>query len=312
MDQNETTQLVEVARLYYEHGFSQEEIARKIGISRPGISRLLQRARETGIVRIEIIDPEHEGTRLELLIREKYGLKAAVVVPNDSPSVQIKKRLGQAAVRFLKDMMQKDLILGVSWGSTMQEVAAGFPAKPVQGMIVVQMNGGVSKAEYDTHASEIAQRIGERCRAVPFLLPLPAIVDSAEVKKAIISDRNIGRTLQYARDAKIGVFTIGLFNQDSVLVRADYFSDAEVRELIGKGAVADICSRIIDQEGRICSPELDQRTIGIDLEALQQKDYSIAVAGGREKLPAIRAALKSKVFNVLITDEWNATNLIES
>ena len=312
MDQIETAQLVEVARLYYEHGFSQEEIARKIGISRPGISRLLQRARENGIVRIEIFDPGNEGTRLELLIREKYDLKAVVVVPNDSPSAQIKKRLGQATVRFLKEMMHKDLILGVSWGSTMQEVAAHFPQSPVSGMIVVQMNGGVSKAEYDTHASEIAQRIGEKCRAVPFLLPLPAIVDNAELKKAITSDRNIGRTLQYARNAEIGVFTIGLFNPDSVLVRADYFSDDEARTLMGKGAVADICSRIIDQDGRICSTELDERTIGIELDSLRQKEYSIAVAGGREKLPAIRAALNSNVFNVLITDEWIASNLIGS
>lgn len=310
MERNDITQLIEVSRLYYEHGFSQEKIARKIGISRPGISRLLQRARDEGIVRIEIVDPGHAGTRLEILVREQYGLQAVVVVPNDSPAVQIKKRLGQATVRFIKSLLHQDIVLGVSWGSTMQEVAGQFPPLPVSGMMVVQMNGGVSKAEYDTHASEIAQRIGERCRAVPFLLPLPAIVDTAELKKAIISDRNIARTLQYAANAEIGVFTIGLFNQDSVLVKADYFSAHEVRSLIDKGAVADICSRIIDHEGKICSVELNDRTIGIELESLKQKKFSIAVAGGREKLPAIKAALKSRIFNVLITDEWIASNLV--
>ena len=51
---SETRLMIETARLYYEHHFSQQLIANKLGISRPGISRLLQRAREAGIVKIEI------------------------------------------------------------------------------------------------------------------------------------------------------------------------------------------------------------------------------------------------------------------
>ena len=81
--------------------------------------------------------------------------------------------------------------------------------------------------------------------------------------------------------------------------------------MIKKGAIGDICSRIINHQGKICSQELNTRTIGIELEDLIKKPYAIAVAGGREKLPAIRAALKGKWFNCLVTDEWVANQLVQ-
>jgi deoxyribonucleoside regulator len=309
---NKTEQgvLVEAARLYYLHDFSQQQIAQRLGISRPGVSRLLQRAREQGIVRIEIIDPQEKGTRLEGLLREKFALNKVIVVPADDRPSSTKKLLGEATGRYLNELVRDHMIIGVSWGTTMQEVARALKPKKMKELTIVQLNGGVSKAAYDTHASEIAQSIGMKYQAVPYLLPLPAIVDSAALKRSIVSDKNIARVLQFATASEIAVYTIGLFNRDSVLVKADYFEEKEVTDLMQKGAVADICSRIINTDGNICSASLDARTIGIGLRDLAAKKHAIAVAGDREKLPAIRAALKGKWLNCLITDDWIAEELV--
>jgi deoxyribonucleoside regulator len=177
-------------------------------------------------------------------------------------------------------------------------------------LTVVQLNGGVSKAALDTHASEIAQVLGEKFQATPYLLPLPAIVDSPNVKKAITSDTNIARTLDLGKKAELAMYTIGLFSEQSVLVKADYFEKQEIRALLRAGAIGDVCSRIIDHKGNICSPTLNARTIGIERENLAKKPYSIAVAGGKDKLPAIRAALRGKWFNCLITDSWISNELL--
>lgn len=303
--------LVETARLYYEHSFSQQQIAKKLGVSRPGVSRLLQQARDEGIVRIEVIDPSARGTQIEIELKQKFGLKEAVVVPNgEAETGLIKSRLGQAAVVMLDRLVREGIILGISWGTTMQEVARQVRRRKVKEMIVVQLNGGISRAEYDTHASEIAQKIGENYRALPFLLPLPAVVDRADLKRAIVADKNISPTLELARRAEVALFTVGSFDHDSVLVKAEYFEPAEVDSLLERGAVGDICSRIITRGGEICSAELNARTIGIELEELHKKPYSIAVAGGLEKLTAIRAGLRGCWFNCLITDEGVASELL--
>ncbi|MBU1065775.1 RNA polymerase subunit sigma-70, partial [bacterium] len=116
--------------------------------------------------------------------------------------------------------------------------------------------------------------------------------------------------LRIAREASVAMFTIGSFGYDSALVKSDYFDSAEVEDLLERGAVGDICSRIISHDGEICSEDANARTIGIDLDDIRTKEHSIAVAGGREKLPAIRAALKAKLCNVLVTDEWVAGELL--
>ena len=307
-----TSLFVEVARLYYEHDYSQQEIANKLGLSRPSISRILRQARERGIIRIEINDPSNRGTLLENKIRQRFHLKKVIVVPDDGSSIDLlKSRLGYVAANYLDRLIQEDVVLGVSWGTTMQEVAKHLRSRPVKGVKVVQLNGGVSRAGYDTRASEVAQMIAEKYQAVPFLLPLPAIVDRAELKEAILSDRNISRTLNLAQSASIAMFTVGAFGYDSVLVKADYFEPAEVEFLLKNRAVGDICSRIITETGDICSNELNARTIGIDLEELHKKPYSIAVAGGPKKARPIYAGILGGHFNVLITDEGVAMKLLE-
>ena len=309
--QYKSTILVEAAKLYYEHQLSQLEISKKLGVSRPTVSRLLQQARNTGIVRIDITDPSEVGTQLESALIKKYNLKKVVVVPNDTDDNKIvKKRLGKTAVLLVDQLISEGTILGISWGTTMQQVARQIRTRRVKDMVVVQLNGGISRAELDTHASEIAKTIGESYKAIPYLMPLPAVVDNANLKKVILSDRNISRTLELGRKAEIALFTIGSFGYNSVLVKADYFEPDEVDELLKSGAVGDICSRIIKADGTICSDDLNGRTIGIELEELNKKQYSIAVAGGKEKLAAIKAGLNGKWFNSLITDEWVATELL--
>jgi len=309
--ESQTVTIVEAARLYYEHNFSQQQIAQKLGISRPGVSRLLQQARNKGIVKIQIIDPSARGTLLERKIREKFRLKRVVVVPNDDEDEKIiKDRIGSAAAGILDDYIHSGMIFGISWGTTMLSVARHVSKRQLKDLIVVQLNGGVSRADYNTHASDAARKIAEAFGAIPYLLPLPAIVDRQEVKDAIISDKNIAHTLKIVREASVAMFTIGSFGYDSALVKSNYFDSAEVEELLRKGAVGDICSRIITHSGDICSEEFNSRTIGIDLDDIRIKEHSIAVAGGKEKLPAIRAALKAKLFNVLVTDEWVAGELL--
>ncbi len=242
---------------------------------------------------------------------DKFKLKKVVVVPNDTTDKGIiKRRLGKAAVLLVDQLVSDGTVLGISWGTTMQEIARQIRPRRVKDMIVVQLNGGISRAEFDTHASEITKTIGEGYKAIPYYMPLPAIVDNANLKKVILSDKNISRTLELGRKADIAMFTIGSFGYDSVLVKADYFEPKEVDELLQSGAVGDICSRILKADGTICSKNLNSRTIGIELEELKKKQYSIAVAGSKEKLAAIKAGLKGKWFNCLITDEWIATELL--
>jgi deoxyribonucleoside regulator len=299
--------LVEVARLYYEGELNQQEIASKVGTSRPSISRLLQQARDEGIVRIEINDPSQRNRLLEQTVKEKYHLKQVLIVPSEMNSEQkIKMRLGQAAARYLDEVVFDGCVLGVSWGTTMRQIVEYLIPKRVHQMTVVQIVGGITNAQFDPHASEIAQRIGEHFHAGSYLLLLPAIVDSADLKSAMISDKQIKKTLDLIQKADIVVCSMGAFKPDSLLIQAEYFNTQDVQVLKKNDTVGDICSRMIDAHGNICWPELDARTVAIELDQLKKTKYAIAVAGGEAKKEVIKAGLQGGYFNVLITDENTA------
>ncbi|NOU99831.1 sugar-binding transcriptional regulator [Paenibacillus planticolens] len=303
--------IIDAARMYYQLDYSQQDIAKHLGVSRPTVSRFLQQAKADGIVQIKIMDPTENNENLASQLEEQFKLQKVIVVsvPQYEESI-VKKYLGEAAAEFLYEVVKDGDTIATSWGTTLYEVAVRLQNKHVKDVAVVQLNGGVSYSEYNTYASEIIHLFGGAYNTNPHLLPLPAIVDHTVVKQAIEADRHIRKILDMGKRANIAVFTVGVPTEDSVLMKANYFSTSDL-EVIHEKGVGDICSRFIDLEGGICSEELDRRTIGIDLVELRKKERSVLVAGGVKKVDAIYGAIRGKYTNTLITDQFTAKYLLE-
>lgn len=297
--------LVYIARLYYEHNYSQQMIAEKTGFSRPYVSKLINEAREIGIVEIKINDPNMAESPIEQKLKEKFGLKKVIVVPvSDRPGENILYKLSNALSRYLNIIVEDNDIIGVSWGTTLYLCSLNLKVfKEVKNIKVIQMCGAISMTDKDIYASEIPKKFADAFKGTPYLLPLPAVVDDIKVKNAIVKDKNISEILEMGKKANIALYSVGIFDHNKTLSRAGYVSDEKVDELLRKGAVGDMCSRIININGAICDQELNDRTIGIELDDLKKKEYSILVAGGISKAKCIFAALNGGYANVLITDE---------
>ena len=105
-----------IARLYYEHNYSQQMIADKLELSRPYVSKLINEARESGIVEIRIHDPNGAETRVESEIKSRFGLKKAVAIPSHGPGEDVLNKLGSAAARLLDSIIKDGDIIGVALG----------------------------------------------------------------------------------------------------------------------------------------------------------------------------------------------------
>lgn len=75
MDQEKFNKVIEAARMYYILDYNQSEIAKKLGVSRPTVSRLLQTAKEEGIVQIKIVDSSINSEKLSSQLEQKFNLK---------------------------------------------------------------------------------------------------------------------------------------------------------------------------------------------------------------------------------------------
>jgi len=312
MADEKISRLVEVAKLYYQLDYSQQDIAKKLGISRPTVSRLLMQAVQEGVVHIKICDPAEDVQELAAQVKELFQLKHCIVAPiPEYEDELIKDKLGEVSAGYLNDIVQSGDTIGITWGTTLFQLVKNLQPKNVKDVTVVQLNGGVSYSESNTYASEIINGLANAFHTTPHFLPVPAVVDHIVVKQAIIADRHVNKILELGKQANIAIFTVGEPGENSTLMHAGYFLDNDVEILRSNNTVGDICSRFIDIDGRISHEALNDRTIGIELSHLAEKEFGILIAGGNTKIDGIFGALKGKHANVLITDQYTAKALLE-
>ena len=224
-------QTVRVAELYYDDDKTQDEIGALLGITRWKVGRLLSQAREDGIVRIEIVHPRARRLGVERELRERFGLKDAVVVPaaSEGASGELPGRVAQAAADYLAALRPVPRTLGISWGRTLSDVAGRLRDGWATAVTVVQINGGVSLNRRAGTAATTAATIAEKAAGHAVLLPSPAILERIETKLAIEADRTVAGVLELATTASAYLYSAGVADESSVLVDSGYYKESQLK-----------------------------------------------------------------------------------
>lgn len=306
--------LVKVSKMYYEEGLAQEDIILRLNLSRSKVSRLLQQAREEGIVQITVNTPRHLFSDLETNLEKTYGLDEAILVEahaGDSQENTIHE-IGVAAAGYLERSVTGETIVGISWGSTLHSMVAALHSKRLPKTRVVQIIGGLGHPEAEVHATDLCHRLARSLGSQLILLPVPGIVASQQARHVLLSDPHVRRAVDMFHHLDIAFVGIGAPNPNSVLIRdGSILSCKELDSLLQKGMVGDIALRFFDAQGQPVQSEIDQRVIGISFEQLKRVPRVVGIAGGLEKYQAILGALRGNLINVLITDSRTAEKLLQ-
>ncbi len=300
---------VTVSRLYYIDKISQTAIAKKLKMSRPTISRLLQLAQDNNIVQITINNPFEEVSDLPAQLAAKYGLKKVLIADQVGDSYEsILNQIGQIAARYLGSIVRDNDTIGLTWGNTMAVIARFLQPSTKKNVHTVYLKGTVSNSTHNNYSNIITQHFNANFHTQTEILPVPVIFDHQKTRDLVLQDQFIKRIIQQGKAAEIALFTVGTTRPDAMLFQLGYFTNQQTRYL-EQHAVGDILSQFITKNGQIAAPEIAKRTISLPLDNLKKKRESILVAGGMEKVPAIHAALRGEYANVLITDLKDAERL---
>lgn len=307
--------LTKVSKLYYEDNLNQDEIVERLHISRATISRLLAQAREIGIVKIMVVPPSGTYAALEARLEQQFGLQEAIVVDVPSPASPqtIARELGAAAAAYLLRVIAPDDVVGVSWGYTIRGMVSALEPRNLPNVRIVQLTGGIGKPESEAHATELCRAMARTLSCKLVLLPAPGVVRSRETRDVYLMDEHVRAAIQLLPHVTQAFVGIGSLNSYTIATRDEsILTEADIQEVVAAGAVGDIANRFMDSDGRPIQVELNERIIGIDLAQLKSIPRVVGVAGGAEKFQAIRAALRGKLINVLITDQKTAERLASS
>jgi len=296
--------LAEIAELYYKDGLTQNEIAVRIGVSRPTVVNYIKQAREQGIVDIQIRGSTYKGSNLSRELCEKYGLSDVYIVRasteiDDDAALTKLARLGAMA---LSDLLCEGDVLGVSWGGTVQRAADEIPRREVKRLSVCQLVGSMtSDALLASEAStiRIATRTGAKCNT----LPVPAVLSSVELAQALRHEPIVQKHVaQFANLTKL-FFSVGDLQDDSMVYASRMVSTAEWKSYKKRGAQAVLVGRFLNAAGELLDGDFHQRLMAIELAQFREVPMRMLVVGGAAKLDAAMATLSGKYATHLVVDD---------
>lgn len=314
--------MVQCLELYYRRGQSQKDIAAALGVSAATVSRLLRRAFDEGLVHVELDLPRTEQLETELVRR--FGLREAVVVAAGGRG-DLKEELGVAAAAYFEKIAANGMRIGLSCGFTLYQTIRALRERRFRDLTLYPLSGESTLKLVDLFPNTLVGMMAAKYRphVTAYALPVHHLLSLGQIereRKRLLRDPEIRRIYEAAQAVDIALVGIGMIAEQT----PGFCSLAEsygvsVRRLRQLGVVGEINYQPFDAKGRIVDrPELRvlmRRVLSVDgdrLRALSRRDdrYVVAVAGGKQKLEAVRGALAGRFMNVLVTDIDAATALL--
>jgi DNA-binding transcriptional regulator LsrR (DeoR family) len=312
INNDEKKKLIKIAKMYYLEELTQAVIAKKIGVSRPTISKMLQQAKEEGIVKVTILDDGFDVIEREQKIAQKFGLREVIITSTENMNQdQALRALGKATAAYVSKSLRSINRLGVSWGKSLLEMVKEYPIEQ-RNVNVIPLVGGMGPKEVALHANQIAYELSKKINGQCESLYAPAMVATIEQKDGLTGLPFIESVLEQGKKCDMAIVGIGNPYEHSTMYEIGYLSDADIEELRQAKVVGDISSKYILESGELAAVSINQRGIGIELEDLKKINKVIGIARGVYKVESILATLKGGYLDVLITDDETASNLIES
>ena len=304
MDEQTYALATKAAWYYYMEDNTQAQIAEVMGVSRAKVIRLLEEARAQGIVQFSFRKNDSQRVSAEQLLIDRFGLKDAFVVPTPLDSSAINQSIAQGAAHYVSDHLREDGYLNIGYGDTVSRMLGVLAKNREESLNVVSLTGGVSYYLPTVGTTAYSMHL--------FLTPSPLVVSSRQVRDALLDEKSLQDVSTMTEYADMSVVGIGAAVEGATVLRNGILNEGELTVLKMQGAVGDVLNHFMDKDGNLIQTEIEDRVISTDLDKLRQLKNVVGVAGGKDKVTAIKAVLNGGYLNVLITDSGTAAELLLS
>jgi lsr operon transcriptional repressor len=304
--------IVRVAWLHYQEGYNQNDIADMLRLSRPKVTRILDRARKHGIVKFFIKAPQVNLLSLEKELKKAFALQDAVVVPSGKNDTETVENIGRGGALYFSQNIWKWHLVGFSWGKALRAFAENlFPVDEAQEVRFVSLAGGLTLGAF-MNPFNIGERLSLAFNGQCYYIHAPEVAESPEARDLYLSERVNRKTFEMARQAECSILGIGVADiEHSTYIQAGFIDRQDMEIIRQKGGVGDILGQFFDAEGQVLDLELHRKTIAVSLEDLRKMPDVIGLAGGRYKVEAVLGALRGGFIKILVTDEDTAREVLK-
>lgn len=297
---------VRAAWLYYEDGMTQAQIAARLFVSRQTVGRLLETARQQGIVRVELDASYLAALGLANQLRERTPLTDVVVVPTWTGPLtreRTNERVAAALAAYARRYLHPGVVVGVGWSDTVARALTMLSAESLDGVTLASAAGTIDN---------VAELVSDNPEAVRRLrtVPAPLFVSSVELAQTLRAEDAVAQVFDLARGATLTLTGVGAVRPGGSAVRTGMVTDQDVASYARGGAVGDMLGQWFGSRGQLVDGPVSGRAVALSLAELRALPNVIGVAAGADKVEAIRGAIAGRYLDVLVTDEPTAQALL--
>lgn len=306
--------MVQVSKMYYMEGLTQEKIAKQLGISRSAISMILSEAREYGIVQINIKYPKNNLEEVSKEFIAQFNLKDCLVIPTRIDSQHLITRVvASQGAYFAEKVLKNHSTVGIAWGSTCYEFMISFANEiKLRDINVVPMIGGTSRISSEYQLNEMVRMFAEKLQGSPSFIYAPAIAESVDDKELYMQSMSMKSIVEKWNMMDAAIVSAGappeFYNNRMV------DNPEQIKPVYDAGedkVVGDICARRFNIQGKFLNNSYNMHIVGIDEDNLRRIQNVICIAAGRQKVLSIIGALRTGVIDYLVTDESTARRVLD-
>jgi DNA-binding transcriptional regulator LsrR (DeoR family) len=298
-----------IARRYYVDGRSKVEIADEFRLSRFKVARLLEQARSSGMVRIEISHPGAIDLDLSSRLQETFGLRRAIVVdtPEEDPAA-LRLQLGKAAADLLTEIVSTEDVLGLAWAravTAMTEQLTSLAPAPV-----VQLTGALSRPDVEANSVELVRNVARLSGGPAYLFYAPLVVPDAATARALRQQPEVADAIRHFESVTKAVVGLGSWSAGQSTLY-DAMDAKACDQLRRRGVVGDISGVFVDADGEPVQTRVTDRVVAISAAQMAAIDEVIAIPYGMAKVQAVRAAIRGGLVNGVVTHAPLARALLD-
>lgn len=296
--------MIKIAWYYYIENLTQQEIAKILGINRIKILRLLDKAKENGLINFQIRNSSAKRLNMENQFKEIFHLSDVMIIPTVPSSDSLNDSLAQAASMYINQRLKENSYINMGYGDTPSRILNYLAQRSESPINVISLTGGVNYYLPNAQSNVFNARLN--------LIPSPLILSSSFIMEELKKEQAVQRIANMALLSDFTVVGIGgVDTNTATIIKNAILTPDDYLFLTKQGAVGDILSHFIDINGNLIDTDLEKRLMSPALSDIEKFNNVIGVAGGIHKVEAIYATLARKYLDVLITDESTATSVLE-
>jgi lsr operon transcriptional repressor len=294
--------MIKAAWYYYFEGMTQQQAADMMGVSRMRMIKLLEKARQTGIIQFNLRKDGENRMQLEQGLITGYHLKDAFVVPASINQSAVNAGIAQAASMYISERLTANNYINIGYGDTPSRILNNLATTAEHTLTCVSLTGGVSYYLPDTRSNVFNAKL--------YLIPAPLLASSKEMAQAMLNETSVMEISRMISLSQMTVVGIGAMHESATIFKSGVLNHNDFLYLGMRGAAGDLLSHFIDKDGNLIDTPLEARLISTPLSTIKHLQNVIGVAAGDSKVEAIRAALHGQYLDVLITDDRTASQIL--